>query len=111
MTPLMFSSGTCEGQQANTCEPPEAASPAPGSVLDTHQGMVELEGADVVGGDVGSSQGLGDLGHDATLVWGQSQGPSQSPPRHPVRPRLLCSLCRQCLLCTCTFPETPHSIR
>lgn len=57
MTPLMFSSGTCEGWEADTREPlePGRACPARGPVPDTHQCVVELEGTDVVSGDVSSS--------------------------------------------------------
>lgn len=89
MTPLMFSSGTCKGWEVNIWEPPDGASPAPGWGPDTHQCVVELEGADVVGGDVCGSQGLGDLGHDAALIWGQRRGPGSALPlpRHPVQPR------------------------
>lgn len=37
-------------------------------VLFWNQRVVKLEGTDVVGRNVGRSQGLGDLGHDAALI-------------------------------------------
>lgn len=80
MTLLMFSSGTCEGREVNIWEPLDQASPAPGWVPNTHQCVVKLEGADVVGGDVCGSQGLGDLGHDAAFIWGQRRGPRSALP-------------------------------
>lgn len=74
MTALMFSSGTCEGAGEARAVSPALASPARGLVRDTHQRVVELEGTDVVGGDVCGGQGLGDLRHDATLIWGRRRG-------------------------------------
>ena len=74
MTALMFSSGTCRGQEGGaSSHEPRTGIPRP-LALDTHQRVVELESTDVVGGDVCGSQGLGDLGHDATLIWGQRWG-------------------------------------
>lgn len=52
-----------------------------------YQRVVELESADVVGRDVCSRQGLGDLRHDATLIWGEQGTRSASRWRHhPGRP-------------------------
>lgn len=58
----------------------------PGPVRDTHQRVVELESTDVVGGDVRGGQGLGDLGHDATLIWEQRGGPRSAPRPAPLPP-------------------------
>lgn len=68
--------------------------PRPGASVDTHQCVVELESTDVVSGDVRSSQGLGDLGHNATLIWGRRWGLAQ-PPRGGIitRGASQCSLC------------------
>lgn len=78
MTLLMPSSGTCgpagtgrlQGRPAPPLPSPRAPPPSPGPrpSQPAHQGMVKVEGADVVGGDVGRSQGAGDLGHDPTLI-------------------------------------------
>lgn len=75
MTLLMPSSGTCgpagtgrlQGRPA-PAPAPRPLPPGPRPSQPAHQGMVKVEGADVVGGDVGCSQGAGDLGHDPTLI-------------------------------------------
>lgn len=90
--------------------------PCPGPVQDTHQCVVELESTDVVGGDVRSGQGLGDLGHDATLIWGQRGDwlslhvVASSPGCQPVLPLPSPSLCQQCLSHTHHLPGElpPH---
>lgn len=46
------------------CVPPGAPSPAHGA----HQGVVKVEGADVVGRNVSGSQGTCDLGHNPTFI-------------------------------------------
>lgn len=78
MTLPMPSSGTCgpagTGRRQGCPAPspsPQGPSPFPQGPLPSqgaHQGMVKVEGADVVGGDVGRSQGARNLGHDPTLV-------------------------------------------
>lgn len=77
--------------------------PAPGPVPDTHQCVVELESTDVVGGDVCSSQGLGDLGHNATLIWGQRRALRSASTwhQHGASP----SLCQQRLSRTHFLPR------
>ena len=71
MTLPMPSSGTCGPAGTGRRQGRPAPSPSPQVPLPSqgaHQGMVEVEGADVVGRDVGCSQGARDLGHDPTLV-------------------------------------------
>lgn len=84
MTLPMPSSGTCRqvdrgrGQGCPTSWaswghllPPHPLNVPPGALApasSAHQGMVEVEGTDVVGGDVGRSQGTCDLGHNPTLI-------------------------------------------
>lgn len=41
---------------------------APTPTHGAHQGVVKVEGADVVGRDIGRSEGTRDLGHDATFI-------------------------------------------
>lgn len=54
------------------CQPhgdtPRAVDPRGGG-SGAHQGVIEVEGADVVRGDVSSGQRLRDLRHDAALIW------------------------------------------
>ena len=71
MTLLMPASGTCGPagtgrRQGRPTPTPFSQGPLPSQPA--HQGMVKVEGADVVGGDVGRSQGAGDLGHNPTLI-------------------------------------------
>lgn len=58
------------------------------NVFFRYQCVVELESTDVVGGDVCSSQGLGDLGYNATLI--KSQGLSSNPHHLPELARCAC---------------------
>ena len=71
MTLPMPSSGTCgpagTGRRQG-CPAPSPAPQGPHPSQGAHQGMVKVEGADVVGGDVSRSQGARNLGHDPTLV-------------------------------------------
>lgn len=94
--------------------------PCPGASVDTHQCVVELESTDVVGGDVRSSQGLGDLGHNATLIWGRRGGRAQ-----PLRADTITRGAGRCSLCppppsassACPTPTTipgnprPHRLK
>lgn len=85
MTLPMPSSGTCrqvrEGARAalisslagTTTHPPTLlglsvppGAPSPAHVA--HQSVVKVKGADVVGRDVGRSQGTCDLGHNPTFI-------------------------------------------
>ena len=85
MALLMPSSGTCgqvDGERGQghadflaqmdyILYPPHSPGPQCLSRSPTHgayQGMVKVEGADVVGRDVGRSQGPCDLSHDSTLI-------------------------------------------
>lgn len=53
-----------------------------------YQCVVELESTDVIGWDVCSSQGLGDLGHNPTLI--KSQGLASDPHHLPQLSRRAC---------------------
>lgn len=83
MTLPMPSSGTCgqvggEGVRAapiswptGTTSCPTQLSVPPGALTTAngaHQGVVKVEGANVVGRNVGRSQGTRDLGHDPTFI-------------------------------------------
>ena len=87
MTLLMPSSGTCGqvGEEevratptswpagTTSCPPPillglSVPLGAPTPACGAHQGVVKVEGADVVGRDVGCGQGTCDLGHDPAFI-------------------------------------------
>lgn len=72
MTSAMPSSGTWWGQRGQRWGHPQVAGPRGGA--GAHQGVIEVEGADVIGRNVGGGQRLGDLRHDATFVCG-AKGP------------------------------------
>lgn len=48
--------------------PPGPQCPSKSPTHGAYQGMVKVEGADVVGRDVSCSQGACDLGHDSTFI-------------------------------------------
>lgn len=93
MTSAMPSSGTCRrggdtesgGQLPRPRGHPCQGGGSPGRGGGAHQSVVEVEGADVIGRDIGGGQRLGDLRHDAALVWGGEGTPP--PPRVSVTPQ------------------------